>query len=99
MSLSPKRFGMACASAAGLFYLGCVLIMAVSGPQNLAFFFNGLFHGLDLRPILMEVVDIWATVTGFVNTVILSWLFGALVAVVYNLSVRFDPGGGPDEEQ
>jgi hypothetical protein len=48
MTLSPKRFGLACASAAALFYLGCVFIMAVAGAQNLAFFFNGLFHGLDL---------------------------------------------------
>jgi len=93
MSLSPKRFGLACASAAGLFYLGCVLIMAVAGPHNLAFFFNGLFHGLDLRPILMQSVDTWITITGLVNTVILSWLFGAFVAVVYNLSSGLDGNG------
>jgi hypothetical protein len=79
---------MACASATALFYLGCVLLMAVAGPQNLVFFFNGLFHGLDLRPVLMESVSIWLTITGFVNTVILSWMFGAFVAVVYNLSAR-----------
>lgn len=94
MSLSPKRFGMACASAAGLFYLGCALIMAVAGPQNLAFFFNGLFHGLDLRPILMEEIGLVITITGFVNTVILSWLFGALVATVYNLSACLDQKEG-----
>ena len=93
MSLSPKRFGLACASAAGVFYLGCVSIMALAGPQNLPFFFNGLFHGLDLRPILTESVDAWITITGFVNTVILSWLFGAFVAVVYNLSSRLDGKG------
>jgi len=95
MSLSPRRFGLAFASAAGLFYLGCVLIMALAGPQNLAFFFNGLFHGLDLRPILMDSVDVLTTLTGFVNTVILSWLFGAFVAVVYNVSMRFDDGKKP----
>ncbi len=90
MSLSPRRFGMAFASAAGLFYLGCVLIMALAGPENLAFFFNGLFHGLDLSPILMESVDVLTTLTGFVNTVLLTWLFGAFVAVVYNVSKRLD---------
>jgi hypothetical protein len=88
MSLSPKRFGLACASAAGVFYLGCVFLMAVAGPDKLAFFFEGLFHGLNLRPILMESIDVWTTATGFVNTVILSWLFGALLAVVYNLGGR-----------
>ncbi len=90
MSLSPRRFGFACASAVGLFYLGCVFLMTVAGTENLAFFFNGLFHGLDLRPILADKVSIGVTITGFVNTVILSWLFGALVAVVYNLSCRMD---------
>ncbi|WP_425607663.1 DUF5676 family membrane protein [Pelagicoccus enzymogenes] len=89
MSLSPKRFGFACASAAGLFYLGCVFLMAFADAENLAFFFNGLFHGLDLRPILVDDISIGVTVTGFVNTAILSWLFGALVAVAYNLSARF----------
>lgn len=90
MSLSPKRFGLACASAAGVFYLGCVLIMFMAGPENLAFFFNGLFHGLDLEPILMNSVDPLVTVTGLINTVILSWLFGALIAVVYNISAQID---------
>lgn len=89
MSLSPKRFGFGCASAAGLFYLGCLFLMAFAGVENLGFFFNGLFHGLDLRPILVDDISIGVTVSGFVNTVILSWLFGALVAVVYNLSARF----------
>ena len=90
MTLSPKRFGLACASAAALFYLGCVFIMAVAGAQNLAFFFNGLFHGLDLKPILLESVSPWITVSGLINTFILSWLFGAFIAVVYNLSGRLD---------
>ena len=89
MTLSPKRFGFACASAAGLFYLGCVFLMAVAGAENLAFFFNGLVHGLDLRPILVDKMSIGVTITGFVHTVIMSWLFGALVAVVYNLSACF----------
>jgi hypothetical protein len=90
MSLSPKRLGAAFASAAAVFYLGCVFLMAVVGSQDLAFFFNGLFHGLDLRPILLESVSPWITVTGLIHTFIISWLFGALIAVVYNLSARLD---------
>lgn len=93
MSLSPKRFGLACASAAGIFYLGCVFLMAVAGPDRLAFFINGLFHGFDVRPILLDEVAFSVSVAGFVNTVILSWLFGALVAVCYNLSARIDRKG------
>ncbi len=86
MSLSPFRFGLALAAAAGVFYLGCVLVMAVAGPTSLATFFNGLFHGLELSPLLVEQVGFWITLGGFVNTVILSWILGALIAVVYNLA-------------
>ena len=86
--IDPKRFGLAFASAAGLFYLGCVVLMALSGPDTLAVFFNGLFHGLDLRPVLVGAVGPWVSLMGFINTIILSWLFGALIAVVYNLSAK-----------
>jgi hypothetical protein len=88
MPLNPNRLGPAFAVAAGLFYLGCVAIMAIAGKAALVAFFNGLFHGLDLSPILMDQVSVWITVTGFINTVVLSWLFGALIAVVYNLAGR-----------
>ena len=90
MSLSPIRFGLAVGTAAGVFYLGCVFVMAVAGPPGLATFFNGLFHGLDLSPILVEQVSPWITLGGFISTVILSWIFGALIAVVYNLAAGGD---------
>lgn len=88
MSLNPKRLGFAFAVAAGVFYLGCVLIMTLAGPSALVGFFNGLFHGADLAPIMKEEVSVWTSVTGFINTFILSWLFGALVAVAYNLAAK-----------
>lgn len=84
MSLSPIRFGLAVSTAAGVFYLGCVLLMAVAGPASLATFFQGLFHGMDPSPILVDQISLWITLGGFINTVILSWIFGALIAVVYN---------------
>lgn len=88
MHLNPTRFGMACAVATGTFYLGCVFLMTVSEPTTLTHFFNGLFHGLDLRPILVDKVSFWMTLCGFINTVILSWFFGALLASVYNFGTR-----------
>ena len=88
--MNPKRLGLAFAVAAGVFYLGCVFIMVFAGPPVLVIFFNGLFHGADLTPILKGSGSAWITVTGFVNTFILSWLFGALVAVVYNLAGESD---------
>lgn len=94
MPLNPNRLGPAIAAAAGLFYLGCVSIMAIAGRATLVAFFDGLFHGLDLSPILMEHVSVWITLTGFINTIVLSWLFGALIAVVYNLTGSIGGGKG-----
>ena len=45
---------------------------------------------LDLRPILMEYVGALTTLTDFVNIILLSWLFGAFVAAVHNLSKRLE---------
>lgn len=88
MTLSPIHLGAALAAASGTFYLGCVALMALAGKATLVVFFQGLFHGLDISPILMDRVSFWLTVTGLINTVILSWLFGALIAVIYNISGR-----------
>ena len=90
MTINPKRLGLAVATAAGLFYLGCVVLMAIAGAPALATFFNGLFHGFDLTPILAANIGFWTTALGLINTVILSWLFGALIAVSYNLASRFE---------
>lgn len=94
MPLNPKRLGFAVAIAASVFYLGCVVIMALAGPPALVGFFNGLFHGADLGPIMQNKVGAWTTITGLINTFVLSWLFGALVAVVYNGAVTSNRKGG-----
>jgi hypothetical protein len=91
MRLSPRRFGFAFSTVAGLFYAGCVILMALAGPEKLVFFFNGLFHGLDLSPIFMASVSFKVTLTGFINTILLAWFFGASLAVAYNHSGWLDP--------
>lgn len=89
MTLNPKRLGLAFAMSASVFYLGCTLLMGMIGASALTAFFNGILHGLDVAPIIVDSVSPLITITGFVNTFILSWLFGALIAVVYNLPAGF----------
>ncbi|MEZ5275564.1 MAG: DUF5676 family membrane protein [Opitutaceae bacterium] len=84
MKLNPKGLGLAFGVAAVFFYLGCILLMTIAGRGALVVFFNALLHGLDIGPILSAKVSFWMTILGLVNTFILSWLFGALIAVVYN---------------
>jgi len=87
MKLNPKGLGLAFGLAGVAFYLGCVLLMAIVGSPALVVFFNSLFHGLDVAPILQTEVAFWVTVLGLVNTFVLGALFGAFVAVVYNRAV------------
>lgn len=84
MKLNPKGLGLAIGVASAFFYLGCVLLMAIAGREALTVFFNGLLHGINVEPILNTHLSFWMTILGLVDTFILSWLFGALVAVVYN---------------
>ena len=82
--LDPKCLGFAFGTAAAFFYLGCVLLMGLAGHEALVTFLNGILHGIDVTAILQPRLGFWLTVLGFIDTFILSWLFGAFVAVLYN---------------
>ena len=84
MKLNPTGLGLAFGIAAVVFYLGCVLLMSMAGDQALVLFINGLLHGLNVESIIAPRIGFWVTVLGLINTFVLSWLFGALIAVVYN---------------
>jgi len=91
-TLSPTRFGFALGAAWALCYLGCMFVMATV-PQEVAIrFFNSLMHGIDVAPIMRWEMPWWEMVVGILEVFILGWLFGALIAVFYNL------GPGPKKE-
>lgn len=84
-TLSPTRFGFALAVASALAYLGCVIVMATV-PQDVAVrFFNSIMHGVNVEPIMRWEMPWWEMVIGVLEIFILGWLFGAVVAVFYNL--------------
>ena len=87
MKLNIIKFGSACGVATGLFYIGCVLLMSIVGREGLVAFFNGLMHGIDIEPILRSHVSLGESLLGFINSVAVSWLFGALLASVYNVGI------------
>lgn len=86
MKLNPRSFGMAAGCAAAIFYLGCMLLMHFASPEALVTFFNSLLHGLDIEPILRTEVGWALSLFGLINTFVLAWLFGALMAMIYNLA-------------
>jgi hypothetical protein len=50
------------------------------------FFFNSLLHELDVEPIIRMSVPRLQAFFGLVQTFILEWLIGALIAAIYNIS-------------
>lgn len=87
-TISPKRAGFALGGALALYYLGCVFVMLTVPQDAVVRFFNSLMHGWDVEPIMRWDMPWWEAVIGVLEIFILGWLFGALVAVLYNIVAR-----------
>lgn len=88
--LSIKRLGMAVGSTGAILYLGCILLMITVGREGTIWFFNSLLHGLDTSSIIRMNVPVWQALLGIVQTFILGWLIGAVIASVYNIGLKED---------
>lgn len=87
-TISPKRAGFALGGALALFYLGCVFVMLTVPQDAVVRFFNSIMHGWDVEPIMRWDMPWWEAIIGIVEIFILGWIFGALVAVLYNLTAK-----------
>lgn len=83
--IEPWRAGLAFGGAMALFYAGCVFVMLTVPQESVVRFFNSILHGLDVAPIMRWDMPWWEAVLGALEICVLGWLFGALVAVLYNL--------------
>lgn len=87
-TLSVTRLGFALAMGAALSYIGCAFVM-MTVPQEVAIrFFNSVMHGVDVTPIMRWDMSWWEMVVGVLEIFILGWLFGAIIAVFYNMGLK-----------
>lgn len=87
-TLSVTRFGFALAMGSALSYIGCAFVM-MTVPQDVAIrFFNSIMHGVDVTPIMRWDMPWWEMIVGVLEIFILGWLFGAIIAVFYNLGSK-----------
>ena len=84
--LSVRRFGFALGASFAALYLGCAFVMATVPPEAALRFFNSITHGVDWGPIMRTDMPWWEMLLGVLEIFILGWLFGALVASLYNWS-------------
>ncbi|MFH1299742.1 MAG: DUF5676 family membrane protein [Planctomycetota bacterium] len=86
--LSPTRLGWAFGATGVVFYLGCMLTMAIVPREKVVVLFNGLLHGFNVDPILKTGVPVGEVVLGLISTFILGWIAGVFIGGIYNLGVR-----------
>lgn len=91
-TLNIKRMGFAFGATGTILYIGCILLMVSVGREGTIFFFNSLLHGLDVEPIIRMSVPALDVFFGIIQTFILGWLIGALIAAFYNI------GSGKEKE-
>ena len=84
--INIKKFALAWGVAGATLYLGCIILMASVGREGTVLFFNSLLHGLDTSSVIRMDVPLVEALVGLVEMFILGWLFGALIASVYNVS-------------
>lgn len=82
--LSIPRFGFSVAAACAIAYAGCALVMMTVSHETSIWFFNSLMHGFDVTPIMRWDIPVFETIFGIIETFVLGWLFGTLIAASYN---------------
>ena len=86
--LNVKKLGFALGLTGAIIYLGCVLVMATAGKEGSILFFNSLLHGLDVTTITRMNVSVLEALFGFIQTFILGFIVGALIAAFYNSQIK-----------
>ncbi len=86
--INVKNFGFATGFTGALVYLGCMIVMMTAGREGTIDFFNSLLHGLDITSIIRMDVPLLEAAMGIVQTFIIWWLIGALIAAFYNVQIK-----------
>lgn len=86
--INVKKFGFAMGLTGALVYLGCMIVMLTSGREGTINFFNSLLHGVDTTNIIRMDIPLWEAGIGIVQTFIVWWLIGALIAAFYNAQLK-----------
>ncbi len=92
--LSPLRFGVAVGIAGSVFYVACMIFMAIVPSETVIWLSNSLLHGVDITTIMRESVPLRQSAAGILSTFAGGWLFGSLTAWLYNFG--FGENSGDD---
>jgi len=81
--LNVKAFALASASTFGIASVVCALLFWIAPAFSLGLF-NNMMHGIDLASIAKTSFSLSSALVGLILAVILGYLGGALIALLYN---------------
>ncbi len=87
-STEPDRLGLSFGATGVVFYLGCMLTMAILPHSQVLVLSNSMLHGFDVAPILRSSVPVGEVALGLIATLIGGGLAGSMIAGFYNLGLR-----------
>jgi len=87
--INVKAFALASASTFGIVSIVCALLFWIA-PSFALSLSSKLFHGIDFIGIAKAGFSLSSAIIGLVFAVILGYLFGGLLALIYNkFATRF----------
>lgn len=87
-TLNANRLGLATGLTGVVFYLGCMIFLAVVPRQSAIAFSNSLLHGVDVTSIWRPHVPISEVALGIFSWFVLGWIAGALIAAFYDWGLQ-----------
>ncbi len=86
-AINVTKMGLATGLTLAVGRVGCIIVFSTLGREQGIAFLNTLLCGADVGRIFQMDMSPLAAVYGIVQIFILGWLFGALLASLYNLQL------------
>ncbi len=83
-TVNSNKLGLALGTTGAILYLGCICLMMIAGKEGTVWFFNSIFHGLDISSITRMDVPAGQAIAGIVLIFGLGWITGFLTGTIYN---------------
>ena len=82
--ISAGKFGLSMGLVFMALHAGGGLLFVLFGREKAIFFFNSIFYGIDITPLVRNVVPDLQVLTGIIGMFALGWVIGAGTAYLYN---------------
>ncbi len=83
-TINKTKLAVATGITGGFFYLGCVVVMLLTGKDGIVKVSNALFHGMDFSTIIRTDMSALESLIGLLGFMLLMGVLGYILALIYN---------------